>query len=260
MPAIRIGIHLRSLGQPFKKALLTANQLGADAVEIDARSDIKPQDLSRTATRQLRKMLDDLNLRVSAVRFQTRRGYNVLEDLEARLEATRQAMQMAWSLGASVVVNQVGRIPRETDDPQWELLIQTLSELGEYGHKVGARLAARTGAEPGEDLARLVEALPPGAIGVDLDPGELVVRGFSVREAVESLAPYVVHVHARDAVRDLAANRGLETPLGRGAVDFPAILGALDERQYRGYFTIERTSSPEAASEIGQAVQYLRAL
>ena len=260
MPAIKIGIHLGSLGQPFKKALYTANQLGAAAVEIDARTELKPSELSRTAVRQLRKMLDDLNLRVSAVRFHTRRGYNVLADLEARLAATRQAMEMAYSLGASVVVNQVGRIPSESSGPEWDLLIQTLSELGAHGQKVGANLAARTGAEPGEDLARLIAALPPGALGVDFDPGELIVRGQSVRDAMSALAPHVVHVHAKDAVRDLASNRGLETPLGRGSVDFPELLGALDEQQYRGYFTIERHGAADAVAEIGQAVQYLRSL
>ncbi len=85
-------------------------------------------------------------------------------------------------------------------------------------------LAAQTGAEDGRDLARLLAALPEGAVGVDLDPGALVVNGFSPLEAVEALGPRILHVHARDGVRDLARKRGLEVPLGRGSVDFPALL------------------------------------
>ena len=56
MLQLRIGIQLSSLGQPFKKALLTAARLGAQAVEIDARGEIQPREMTRTAVRQVRKM------------------------------------------------------------------------------------------------------------------------------------------------------------------------------------------------------------
>ena len=78
---LKIGIQLASLRLPFKKALHTAAELGADGIEIDARNTLKPQELSRTGLRQLRKTLDDRNLRVCAIGFPTRRGYNVLEEL-----------------------------------------------------------------------------------------------------------------------------------------------------------------------------------
>jgi sugar phosphate isomerase/epimerase len=73
------------------------------------------------------------------------------------------------------------------------------------------------------------------------------------------LAPYVLHVHAKDGVRDLAIGRGLEVPVGRGVADFPTLLGVLEQRDYRGYFTLERTGE-NSVFEIGQAVKYLRSL
>ena len=42
-------------------------ELGAEAVEIDARNELRPEEMSQTGVRQLRKMLEDLNLRVSAI-------------------------------------------------------------------------------------------------------------------------------------------------------------------------------------------------
>ena len=72
---------------PLRKAIETASQLGASAVEIDARNDIHPSQLSDTGLRQLRKILDDRNLKVSALRFQTRRGYEYTQNLERRIEA-----------------------------------------------------------------------------------------------------------------------------------------------------------------------------
>lgn len=260
MLQVKIGIQLASLRLPFKKALATAARLGAQAVEIDARGEIKPQDLTRSATRQVRKMLDDLNLRVCAVAFRTRHGYNVAENLEARLDATKQAMQMAYELGAPVVVNQVGRIPSEPVGPAWELLLQSLADLGRHGQHVGALLAAETGSESGADLARLIAALPPGSLGVNFDPGNLIVNNFSAADALAALGQHVLHVHAKDGVRDLAQGRGVEVPLGRGSVDFASLLAVLEEHQYRGYFTIERENADDPVFEIGQAVEYLRNL
>lgn len=260
MLELKVGIQLASLQLPFRKALHTAAELGADGVEIDARNDLKPHDLSRTGLRQLRKTLDDRNLRVCAVGFQTRRGYEVLEDLDRRVEATKQAMQFAYDLGASVVINQVGQIPTEPGGLQWDLLVQVLTDLGRFGQRVGAMLAVETGAEDATTLRQLLDALPAGSIGINLDPGNLIVNGFSASDAAKQLGEHVMHVHAKDGVRDLAQGRGLETQLGRGAVDFAEILAILEEHEYRGYFTIERQRASDPVLEVGQAVQYLRNL
>lgn len=258
MLQLKIGVQLASLKQPFKKALLTAAQLGASGVEIDARNDIKPQELGRTGVRQLRKMLEDLNLTVCAIGFRTRRGYDVAADLEQRIEATKRAMQLAYDLGASVVVNNVGRVPDEPSGPAWDSLLQSLTDLGRHGQRVGAFLAAKTGSEDADDLLRLIDALPAGSLGVDLDPGNLIINGFSATDAASKLGAHVMHVHARDGVRDLAQGRGLEVQLGRGSADFPAILGALEEHEYRGYLTVEREHATDPVLEVGQAIQYLK--
>jgi sugar phosphate isomerase/epimerase len=257
---LKVGIQLASLRLPFKKALHTAAELGADGIEIDARNALKPKELSQTGLRQLRKTLDDRNLRVCAIEFPTRRGYNVLEDLDQRVEATKEAMQFAYDLGASIVVNHVGQIPTDSDSIEWDLLVQVLTDLGRFGQKIGATLAADTGAEEPETLYKLIKALPPGSIGVNFDPGNLIVNDFSASDAVKLLGEHIMHVDARDAVRDLAQGRGLETPLGRGSVDFAEILAVLEEHTYRGFFTIKRQHASDPILEVGQAVQYLRSM
>ncbi|MBI2826339.1 MAG: sugar phosphate isomerase/epimerase [Planctomycetia bacterium] len=259
MLPLPIAIQLHSLRLPFKKALPVAAQLGVAAVEIDAREHVRPGDLSDTGRRQLRKMLADLNLRVAAVAFPTRRGYNVATELDLRISATKEAMKLAHALGANVVVNQVGRVPA-TDSPEWGTMREALADLGAYGNHVGATLAAETGSEKGEDLARLVEALPEGALGVTFNPGNLIVNGFSAMDAVRALGRYVRYVHARDAVRDLARGRGEEVPLGRGVADFPALLAALEDHGYRGYLCVERERAENPVYEIGHAVQFLKSL
>lgn len=257
---VRIGIQTRSLRQPLRRALRTAAQLGATGVEIDARTELVPAEMSQTGIRQLRKLLDDLRLRVSAVAFPTRRGYDSLDELDRRVLATQAAMRFAQSVGAEVVINRIGSVPKERDDPRFKLLAETLAALGLYGERVGARLAARTGSESGPVLAQLLDAVPDQTVGVDLHPSGLIHHGHDPAEAAATLGRHVLHVHACDAVRDLARSRAVDVELGRGTADLPALLGALAEFDYRGWVTIERPDAADPVDEIGNAVAYLQSL
>jgi len=257
---IRLGVELASLRLPFKKALLTARALGVEAVEIDARHELRPEEMTHTGIRQVRKVLEDLNLRVAAVSFRTRRGYHVLEDLDARVDATKRALRLAYDLGAGVVVNHIGRVPPESDTAAWQTLLDALADLGRYGQRVGALLAAETGTESGATLAELIGRLPAGSIGVDLNPASLILHGHSPREATAALAAHVIHVHATDATRDVALGRGVEVPLGQGNAEFPELLGILEEHQYRGYITVMRRDVDDPLPALQQALTFLRNL
>ncbi len=226
MLQLKIGVALATLRLPLSRALALAAEFKADAVEIDALRGLRPEELSQTALRELRKMLDDHRLRVCAVSFFTRHGYGDIEQLDLRVVRTKEVMQMAQRLGASVVVNHLGPIPAEREGSQWNLLLEVLADLGRHGHRVGAMLAAQTGASSGQDLARLISALPDGSLGVDLDPGQLIANGHSPLEAVELLGPHIMDMHATDAVRDAARGQSFEVPLGRGSADYPALFGA----------------------------------
>jgi sugar phosphate isomerase/epimerase len=205
-------------------------------------------------------MLEDLNLRVSAINFRTRRGYHVQDDLEARLDATKRAMRLAHDLGTNVVVNAIGRVPLENDTSATSTMVEALSDLGRHGQRVGAVLAAETGTESGEELARLISRLPPGAVGVDFNPANLIINGHSAREAVRALGQHVVHIHATDATRDLAIGRGIEVSLGQGNAEFPELLGILEEHQYRGFITVARRDTDDPIAAARQAVEFLRNL
>jgi len=256
----RISIQLRSLQLPFKKALLTASQMGAEGIEIDLRNDLPAGELSNTGLRQIRKMIVDLNLRVTAASFPTRRGYNVVEQLDQRVEATKKALYLAAKLGTNIVINSVGRIPPDQSGPEWDLLLQVLDDLGRVGMRAGAILAADTGAEDGSVLKSLLDAIPDGSLGVNLNPGQILVNGFSALETTQVLGPFVTHVHATDGVRDLARGRGLETPLGMGSADFPEIVAKLEQFDYRGFFTVAPRDPNTTIGTIQNGIEFLKSL
>ena len=260
MQPLKIGIQLASLQMSLKSALQVAASLKAQGVEIDARRMLRPEELSATGIRHFRKTLAELDLKVCAVSFRTRRGYNISEDLERRVEATKEAMQFAYDLGARILINHVGAIPAENEGSEWSLLVEVLTDLGRFGQHIGVMLAAETGAESGERMAQLLASLAPGTVGINFDPGGLLVNGFSPRAALEALAGNVLHVHATDGVRDRSQGRGIETLLGRGSADFSELVAILEQQHYSGYYTVERQQPRDAQAEVRQAVEYLRNL
>lgn len=257
MAELNLAVRLDALKMPLRKALETASRIGASAVELDARNQIHPSQLSDTGLRQLRKILDDLNLKVGSLRFQTRRGYDNAQDLDRRVEATKSTMQLAYKLGCPVVVNSIGTIPEE-EDPRRASLQSVLDDLGRFGTRIGAFLAAETGSNSGETLAKILDSSPDAFVAVALNPGQLIINRFDVREAVLALKDRIQLVCAVDGVIDLAAGRGISVRLGQGTADFPELIGLLEDIQYRGRYVVGRNDS--TIDELQQGLDYLRNL
>ena len=257
---LKIGVSLASLRMPLRRAISTASRLGASAVEIEARGELRPSEMTETGLRQLRKLLDDASLKVCSVSLPTRRGYNVLEGLDQRISATKAAMRMAYQLRAPVLVNRIGRVKDDPESADWKLFVEALHDLAQHGDRVGATFAARTGSEEGEVLARLLKEVPAGGIGIDFDPAALIINNFSATEALQALGPHVRQFRARDGVRDFSQGRGVETPLGRGTADFPTLFGLLEDFSFRGYYTIDREDSQDPLTDISNAISFLQSV
>ena len=255
---IPLSVQLRSLRQPFRKALQTAGQLKADAVEIDLRNEIRPEELTQTGIRHLKKLMADYNLKIASVSFPTRRGYNVLDDLDRRVAATKAALTSAYNLGAKVLVNHIGGIDSEISAETNTRLLEVLHDLARHADSCGVTFAAKTGQVDGPVMKQFLDQLPEGSIGVDFDPGALIINGFSADESYQALAKYVVNVRGKDGVKDLARGRGVEVPIGRGTVDFPLLIASLEEARYRGYLCIEREHPENPMQEVSDGLEYLR--
>ena len=255
----RIAVQTRTLAQPLKQALHTAARIGCEGVQIDAREELPPRELSDTGVRQLRKMLDDLNLRVGSVTFASRYGYAEAQNLERRIEATIDAMRMAARLGARTLVFAVGSVP-PLEEPERAVLVEALTSLAGQGSRLGVTLAAQCPEAAPSDVAALLDQLPAGLMGVDLSPADIVRNGRSPQEYVVRLGPHVAHVFANDATRAFGAGasdrRGAGARIGRRA----GAVRALEEFDYRGWATIQRRNSTRPVEECADAVAFLRAL
>ncbi len=258
MLQLKTGIRLESLKQPLKKAFETSAKIGADAVEINARSELRTNDLSRTAIRHLKKTLGDLNLQVCSLRFPTRRTFFDEEDLDRRLEATKKVMLAAYELGAKVVIGSTTRMPdAETEPMQYQLLLAALSDLARHGQRVGTFFALGTGTTDAESAQKLMADVPVG-VGYDFDPACFLMNNESANEFLRLNGEWVLQMRARDAVRDLSAGNTVEVTLGRGSVDFPQIFGTLEEKSFHGFVVLEQNVSDDPVVELSNGIQYLK--
>lgn len=260
MDTSRLSVPAAVLSKDLRRALRMARDLGLQGVELDARHALEPELMTQTGLRQIRKWLGDAGVVVSAIAFRTRGGYGDPERLEGRITATKAALKLAHGLGARLVLNHVGDIPPEPTGPQWQLLVDVLTDLANFGEHVGATLCAEAGRAAPADLARLIAALPAGGLLCDLVTGALVVHGHDPLTAVDVLGHHVASVHATDAVAGAFAGRGRAVVLGTGQVDFPAVFAALEERSYRGWIGIEPVDERNAREELADAVTHLAAL
>jgi len=260
MDTSRLAVPVAPLGRDLRRALRAARDLGFHAVELDARSGLDPAAMSQTGRRQIRKWLGDEGLSVSGIAFPTRGGYGDAERLEGRIFATKEALELAYDLGARLVFNHVGEIPATAEGPAWRLLVDVLSDIGTFSQHVGATLCAEVGRAAAADLARLIAALPEGSLACDIVTGSLVVHGHDPAGAVEALGGHVAAVHATDAVAGAFAGRGRAVVLGTGQVDFATVLAALDERGYRGWIGLDPVEPREAREEFAAALGYLGSL
>src|SRR6185295_13770317 len=103
-------------------------------------------------------------------------------------------------LRTDVVINDIGRVAEKTDDPSFQRLIEALTAIAAFGDRAGVRLAAQTTHIGPQDLARVFASLPAHSTGIDLHPSGLIESGHTPMEAIESLGPHVLHIHACDSV------------------------------------------------------------
>jgi inosose dehydratase len=113
--------------------------------------------------------------------------------------------------------------------------------------------------ETPDEIARLLDLTDPEALGLVFDTGHYVYGGGCC-DAVAGLRRFserVRYVHLKDCDPDVAnrarreewdyfqaLRNGIFCELGKGCVDFPAVLRWLRDRGYRGYVLVEQDVLP----------------
>lgn len=281
MAAFSIGIMADSLRLPFAQSLKKCRELGADGVQLYAvDGEMSPEAQTPETIALKRRLLADNGLEVSALCGDLG-GYGLAraEENPGKIERSQRIVDLALELGSRVVTTHIGVVPADSGSDAYKVMQEACNRLAEYANRQGAWFAIETGPEPAGRLREFLDSLDSKGVGINLDPANLVmVTDDDPVAAIHTLAPYIVHTHAKDGVMlkktdpqviyDFFAEGGigdlrleeyfLETPLGKGKVDFDAYLKALQGIGYTGYLTIEREVGSDPAADIGAAVEFLQ--
>jgi sugar phosphate isomerase/epimerase len=257
---MKIGVRLESMGLPLRRALLEAERLNVGGVQVDAVGDLSPKALGQTGRREFLHLLRSHNLELTALGCPLRYGLDHSDGLEARIEHVKKVMSLSFDLRPRRVVIQAGQVLDDTQDPGWRSLAESLEALGRHGDRVGVVLALETGLEPGATLAKMLEQVDTGGLGVNFDPANFLMNGLDVHESLAALAGRIVHSHAHDA-RRASANRAVqEVPLGHGDIDWMRYLSELEQFDYGGWIVVKRDSGERRLADIASGVAFLRRL
>ena len=237
----------------MRRSLPEAQRLGARGVELAAAGDLAPQSLSQTGRREVRHLLRSYDLELAAVFCPLRRGLDVPEQLQPRLDYIKQVMSLAFDLGPRLVVVQAGRIPEQDDDPRLPGFRDALESVARHGDRVGTTLALETGLESGAALRAFLDRIDSGSLAANYNPANLLIAGHDPYAAARALAGRIAQVHAEDA-RMVSPNRLHRVPLGHGDLDWLQLLGTFEEIDYHGYLTVTGDDS----AEMGAGLEFLR--
>lgn len=283
MPAdFRIGAMIESFRCGLRGGLQSAADVGVQGVQLYATGgETHFSKLRGSALAELRSMLADLHLEMAAVCGDFGgHGFQVAEANAARIEDSKRVVELALELNCRVVTTHIGVVPATPSHPRYAVMARACEALARFAAAQGATFAIETGPEPATVLRSFLDDIGiPRGLGVNFDPANLVmVCREDVPAAVQTLAPYIVHTHAKDGInrrpvdaeklyRSFAGGKidGFrwddyiqELPLGKGSVPFDGYLSALRLADYHGYLTIEREVGDNPRKDIADAVSFLR--
>lgn len=132
-------------------------------------------------------------------------------------------------------------------------------ELADAAGEANLMLLMETGQETAADLRHCLMDLRHPALGVNFDPANIILYGKGDPvEAVGILAPWIKHVHVKDAKSSrIPGEWGREVPWGDGEVPHQEFLQALRETGYDGNFAVEREAGESREGDIHLAVSRL---
>ena len=223
---------------------------------------------------QLKKACRDFDFEITAVwcgwtgpvTFQHPYRYATvgLAPASMRDQRTRELLQgaaFARSIGVKDIITHLGFI---SDNPFAEDHIGVAMAVREICQKIapyGQRFLFETGEIIPSTLLSLIQIADVENVGVNFDPANFLINGrANPTDAMERLAFLTYGFHAKDAAYATGFEpKGKELQIGKGQVNFPAVLQKLKNAGFDGDISIEREipEGPERDREILEEKAYL---
>jgi len=271
-----------------KDTVAFAHEVGFRSMELSAWPDssLNADHVTGRRISEVKKDLEEHDIEVSAL------GYypNYLDpDQEKVEEATRyfyKVMELANRMGVDVVCTFAGRDPDKSIKENIPLFEKAFTPFCDEAEKRGLRIAIENCPMMdrfhlrGENIAispevwdEMYRVVPSKALGIELDPSHMVWQGIDYIQAIYDYGDRIFHIHAKDMeINRRVLNRvgilgqafGETVGLGHGwwrarlpgwgEIDWPRLITALIEVDYRNNLDIEHEDDVFAAAYAKQNI------
>jgi sugar phosphate isomerase/epimerase len=260
MGRLKVGAFLSSFRLDFKSALAKAREIGLQGLEFSSlRGEIDIEKIAAEQAKDIVKKFKEHNLIITSICGDI--GGFALEDEQeanARVERTFKIMEITKRLGSNIVQTHIGHVPEDfATNRKTAIMKMCLEKIGKQGEKTGVYLATETGPEPGSTMKKFLDTIGIPTIKVNYDPANLAMKGFDPIAGVQDLKDYIIHTHAKDGRKTPDEKGRKEQPLGKGDVNFPKYIQAMDAIGYQGFYVIERECGDNPADDIAAAKTFL---
>jgi inosose dehydratase len=233
----------------FNEALPIVSGLHFRGVQF--RADVYRAYASKPA--ELKDRLKSLNLKPVALSFPT-----VSVDPAKRGETValfREYAKFMHQIGGLYLQLIDGGDPDASySDSEIKSYGEHLNDLGKIAHDSGVTFTYHPHlssiGETRAGMDRILAATDPRYLKLEPDTAHMSLGGMDVPDAIRTYRDRLAFLHFKDAVKEVAAQARVSRAqvrkakfrfceLGRGAVNFPAVLKALDDVHFTGWIIVE---------------------
>ena len=265
---MKIGFHSGAFfAYPLTEVIPRLAALGYQGIELNAQTfpmaepHVTPQ-LGAKGRAEIRHLARDHGMEISSISAHNFDRVSLVDtdfrERQRHLDYIKGCIDLATDVGTGVVHVLAGHPPDGVSGGRaWGWLLESLATCIHYAEERGVALGleAVVGSIVANmsDLSRLIADLGEDKLCVNFDPSHLVVAEEDPADWVRILGSRIVHLHIKDAKKIPA---GFEfpplpegtmrfstefeyLPLGKGVIDFGAMVGALRETGYDGFLSME---------------------
>ena len=266
-------------------AVQKAAEMGFDGIEFTNLSPVPNASLSEQLAyaKEIRRAAAEAGIEVVAYAVGANLYQGSREEDDREVDRLCRQLDVAAELGVSIMRHDVCRSERVGERTVGFLrMLPTIAEnarrVTEYAKTLGIRTCSENHGYVAQDADR-VEALWSGVAhdnyGLLIDVGNFACADEDCARAVSRLAPYAIHVHAKDfciypygesiptgvkIFSTRGCNRLAGCVIGEGNIPVEQCLAILKRAGYDAYLTVEYEGAEDCMSGIARGLANLKAM
>ena len=280
---MKIGVSSYSFSQYINAEKMTqfdcvarAKEMGFSGIEF---TDLQADGIE--ARLELAKKISEEAKRVGIEIIAYTVGANLYKETEKEsneeIERLKEQLEVAKALGAPLMRHDVCyQLGKSGNSRSFDLMLPTIAKnaraLTEYAETLGIRTCTENHgyiAQDSDRVERLFNAVAHDNYGLLVDVGNFICVDEDPRLAVSRLAPYAIHVHAKDF--DVGptkegnrknSSRGCNfwcgTAIGDGVIPVKKCLEILKRAGYDGYVSVEYEGEEDCVEGIAKGLNNLK--